>query len=103
MSFHKYFKSSNPNIGENRTLDTVPVAVTIAELTTTERNEVANQIRNSGKKHGSGEKKLYEKYDIRLRCEVAKFAMSGSNKSAARKYGIPVTTVHGFVKSYNEK
>ena len=43
------------------------------------------------------------KYDERLQCEVAKFATSGSNKSAARKYGIPVTTVRGFVKSYNEK
>ena len=48
-------------------------------------------------------KKAYVKYDEKLRCEVARFAIKGSIKSASRKYDIPVTTVRGFVKSYKEK
>ena len=34
---------------------------------------------------------------------TAKFAINGSSKSASRKYGIPLTTFRGFVKSYKEK
>ena len=41
MSLRKYFKPVNTNVA----LDAVPVAATIAELTTQERNEVENAIR----------------------------------------------------------
>ena len=77
------------------------MAATIAELTTNEQNEVLNQIQNLGNKQPA-KKKPYATYDEHKRCEVAQHAISCSNKSAARKYGIPVTTVRGFVKSYNE-
>ena len=97
MSLHKYFKPST----SNEALEAVPVAATIAELTTNEQNEVLNQIQNLGNKQPA-KKKPYATYDEHKRCEVAQHAISCSNKSAARKYGIPVTTVRGFVKSYNE-
>ena len=102
MSLHKYFKPANVN----RNVDSVPVSATIANLTSAEQQEVENAIKNLEEKHtsaASSSKKTYVKYDEHLRCEVAKFALNGSNKSAARKYGIPLTTVRGFVKSYKEK
>ena len=102
MSLHKYFKPAN----NNRDVECVPVAAAMANLTSCEQNEVENALRNLGKTSSSGNnahgKRRYAKYDEHLRCEVAKFAINGSNKAAARKFGIPVTTVRGFVQSYKE-
>ena len=63
----------------NETVDAVPVAATIAELTTTERNEMVNAIRSLEDRHTSGKKKPYAKYDEQKRCEVAKFALNCSS------------------------
>ena len=101
MSLHKYFKPTNTS----RNAECVPVAAAIANLTSCEQQEVENAIRNLDEKPSgstTGCKRKYVKYDERLRCEVAKFALNGNNKAAARKYGIPVTTVRSFVKSYKE-
>ena len=101
MSLHKYFKPSASNT--SHALNAVPVSATIAQLTTHEQIEVENAIRNLGEGRSGNKKKPYTKYDERKRCEVAKFAQNCSNKAAARKYDIPVTTVRGFVKSFNER
>ena len=97
MSLHRYFKPLTPK----DTLDSVPVAATIAELTAQDINEVSAQLENLGNRQGS-KRKPYTIYDEHKRCEVAKYAISCSNKSAARKYGIPISTVRGFVSSYKE-
>ena len=101
MALHKYFKPSASNT--SHALNAVPVATTIAQLTTHEQIEVENAIRNLGEGRSGNKKKPYTKYDERKRCEVAKFAQKCSIKAAARKYDIPVTTVRGFVKSFNER
>ena len=102
MSLHKYFKPANA-----RTASCVPVAAAIANLTSCEQQEVEKAIQHLNDKPScstsNNNKRKYEKYYERLRCEVAKFALNGSNSAAARKYGIPITTVRGFVKSYKEK
>ena len=46
MSLHKYFKPSASNT--SHALNAVPVAATIAQLTTHEQIEVENAIRNLG-------------------------------------------------------
>ena len=97
MSLHKYFKPSC----SKESVDAIPVAATIAELTAHETDEVSTQIQSLGKKQPVNKKK-YVKYDEHKRCEVAQYAISAGNKSAARKFGIPLTTVRGFVKSYKE-
>ena len=91
MSLHRYFKSKNKD-NEDMILSStvIPVAVTIADLTSNEQNEVFNA--NTSGKNGS-----YRKYYEKLRCEVAKFTITASIKSAARKYGIPVNTVRGII------
>ena len=98
MSLHRYFKPST----SKDTLEAVPVAATIAELTAHERAEVSSQLQNLGERQQVNKRKPYTVYDENKRCEVAKYAMSCSNKSAARKYGIPITTVRGFVTAYKE-
>ena len=99
MSLHRYFKSKSKDNELSSTV--IPVAATIAGLTSNEQNEVFNAIENIGTT--SGKQGSYRKYDEKLRCEVAKFAITASIKSAARKYGIPVNTVRGFKKSYEAK
>ena len=105
MSLYKYFKS---NDGNCQIRDAVSTTGVIAELTSTERDEVANAIDNIGyreveKKSGKEKKKTnYGKYDAHKRMEVAKFAMQSSIRPAARKFGINKNTVQGFVDSYKD-
>lgn len=42
----------------------------------------------------------YGKYSPELRCTVAKYAIDHGKRPAAKKFGIPESTVRGFVESY---
>ena len=70
MSLYKYFKPASGN----KTIDSVPIAAIIANLTSTEQQEVDRAIRSSGENPqnpagGSGEKS-YGKYDEHLHCQI---------------------------------
>lgn len=99
MSLHKYFAPTNRGNTSKRNLSAIPVAATIAELTSNEQNEVVEAIKNVDGKKKRGP---YVKYDDHKRSEVAKFAVTTAIKTASSKYGIPENTVRHFVKSYTE-
>ena len=93
MSILRYFKKVSD--------DTLEIAAAESHLSNNELSSVMKTIgEESCVKAPEKKKRKYVDYDQFRRAEIARWATKNGARAAGRKFGIPESTVRGFVKCY---
>lgn len=93
MALFKYFKKIE---------DTVSESAQASGLGDSEQNEVQKQLQMISEPQPKKKRQKYGDYDKLQRAEIGKWAIVYGIRPAARKFGVPESTVRGIVKSYKE-
>ena len=97
--FTRYFCHENKNMMHCRLRTSVSESAQASGL---KENEVKNQLQSISEPQPKKKRQRYGNYDKIQQAEIAKWGIVYGVRPAARKFGVPESTVRGIIKNYKE-